>query len=159
MEVTETPPIRVQSITQKVPPQYIQPLNLRPTNKPTINHTIPTINLSADVTTDDISSACRDWGAFHVVNHGVDVKLLDEIRKNGLCFFQDLDMEEKMKYGCEAGSAASQGYGSKMLVDDVDGGNDGVLDWRDYFDHHTFPLSRRDPSRWPHFPTSYRSNL
>lgn len=88
------------------------------------------------------------------MNHGVDKKLLDEVRRNGLGFFEEMSMEEKMKYGCEAGSAASQGYGSKMLV--ADGGNDGVLDWRDYFDHHTFPLSRRDPSRWPHFPNSYR---
>lgn len=34
--------------------------------------------------------------------------------------------------------------------------DDGVLDWRDYFDHHTLPESRRNPSRWPHFPPSYR---
>lgn len=32
-----------------------------------------------------------------------------------------------------------------MLVTD----DDTVLDWRDYFDHHTLPLSRRNPSRWP----------
>lgn len=34
--------------------------------------------------------------------------------------------------------------------------DDTVLDWRDYFDHHTLPPSRRDPSRWPHFPADYR---
>ncbi|KAG4923511.1 hypothetical protein JHK87_049051 [Glycine soja] len=31
-----------------------------------------------------------------------------------------------------------------------------VLDWRDYFDHHTLPLSRRNPNRWPEFPADYR---
>ncbi|KAG4974976.1 hypothetical protein JHK87_031797 [Glycine soja] len=31
-----------------------------------------------------------------------------------------------------------------------------VLDWRDYFDHHTLPLSRRNPTRWPESPSDYR---
>ncbi|KAK4771229.1 hypothetical protein SAY87_031761 [Trapa incisa] len=34
--------------------------------------------------------------------------------------------------------------------------DDAMLDWRDYFDHHTLPLSRRNLSRWPHHPTGYR---
>lgn len=34
-----------------------------------------------------------------------------------------------------------------------------VLDWRDYFDHHTFPLSRRNPNRWPEFPSNYRESV
>ncbi|KAH7533647.1 hypothetical protein FEM48_Zijuj04G0153900 [Ziziphus jujuba var. spinosa] len=34
--------------------------------------------------------------------------------------------------------------------------DDSVLDWRDYFYRHTLSLSRRDPSRWPHFPADYR---
>ncbi|KAF7829589.1 putative 2-oxoglutarate-dependent dioxygenase ANS [Senna tora] len=41
--------------------------------------------------------------------------------------------EEKLRYAC-----------------------DSVLDWRDYFDHHTLPLSRRNPGRWPNFPSDYR---
>lgn len=39
-----------------------------------------------------------------------------------------------------------------MLVNN----DDTVLDWRDYFDHHTLPLSRRNPSRWPECPKDYR---
>jgi hypothetical protein len=31
-----------------------------------------------------------------------------------------------------------------------------VLDWRDYFDHHTLPESRRNPSHWPDFVPGYR---
>ena len=34
-----------------------------------------------------------------------------------------------------------------------------MLDWRDYFDHHTFPLSRRNPNRWPEFPSGYRETI
>lgn len=61
-------------------------------------------------------------------------------------------MEDKLRYSCNPNSPASEGYGSRMLV----ASNDTVLDWRDYFDHHTFPLSRRNPNRWPHFPSNYR---
>ncbi|KAF6144526.1 hypothetical protein GIB67_023972 [Kingdonia uniflora] len=60
-------------------------------------------------------------------------------------------MEEKLKYGCDGKVAASEGYGSRMLVRD-----DSVLDWRDYFDHHTLPVSRRNPSKWPEFSTNYK---
>lgn len=87
-----------------------------------------------------------------MINHGVPVSLLDEIRKAGCCFFEDLTVAEKLRYGCDSNSTASEGYGSRMLVES----DDAVLDWRDYFDHHTFPVSRRDSSRWPLFPSNYR---
>ncbi|CDP04127.1 unnamed protein product [Coffea canephora] len=61
-------------------------------------------------------------------------------------------MEQKLKYSCDPNSPASEGYGSRMLVAD----NDSVLDWRDYFDHHTLPLSRRNPAKWPHYQPHYR---
>nr|XP_043606359.1 jasmonate-induced oxygenase 4 [Erigeron canadensis] len=156
MEVTPMP-MRVQSISQKseLPHQYIQPPENRPTHRTiTTDHTIPTIDINSDMNIlhKEISEACTEWGAFHVINHGVPITLLDGIRKAGSSFFEDLSMEEKLRYGCDSSSPASEGYGSRMLVES----NDTVLDWRDYFDHHTFPLSRRNPSRWPHFPQNYR---
>ncbi|KAG9130823.1 hypothetical protein Leryth_016964 [Lithospermum erythrorhizon] len=60
-----------------------------------------------------------------------------------------------MEYSCQPNAPASQGYGSRMLATQSNQ-NNVVLDWRDYFDHHTLPLQRRDPSRWPHFPHHYR---
>lgn len=69
-----------------------------------------------------------------------------------MSFFEDLDLPDKLKYSCDPNSPASEGYGSRMLVES----NDTVLDWRDYFDHHTLPISRRDPSNWPEFPPNYR---
>ncbi|KAJ0431944.1 putative flavanone 3-dioxygenase [Helianthus annuus] len=163
MEAPSTP-ILVQSITQKstkpvVPPQYIQPPENRPNNphnQTPINHKIPTINLTGDQNPNtlrqEITRACKDWGTFHVINHGVPVNLLDEIRKVGSFFFEELPMGERIKYACDPNSPASEGYGSRMLV----ASDDAVLDWRDYFDHHTFPVSRRCSSRWPHVPDNYR---
>lgn len=171
MEVGGEPMVRVQALAEAglshVPPQYIQsPPNRPQLNTPssTSNHETvpPVIDLSEfDPTCRDsvrelIGRACREWGAFHVTNHGVPASLLDHVKTAGLTFFNHCPLPEKLKYSCDQTSFASQGYGSKMLLPDQNG---IVLDWRDYFDHHTFPLFRRDPSRWPHFPADYRDTV
>ncbi|CAN0924967.1 Jasmonate-induced oxygenase 1 [Linum grandiflorum] len=151
--------IRVQTISQankpEVPPQYIQP----PINRPNIDGNprsgdVPVIDLgTGDSVREAVGRACRDWGAFQVTNHGVPIQLLHDMRKVGLSFFNDCPMEDKLMYSCSLESAASEGYESKMLVDSDE--NHGVLNWRDYIDHHTLPLSRRNPSNWPHYPPNY----
>lgn len=151
--------LRVQLLAEKgntsVPSQYIQPQETRPQiENPNCNgSSIPVINLSSQMNLlDELSKACREWGAFQVINHKVPICLLDDMRSIGRSFFEDCNMEEKLKYSCDSSSPASEGYGSRMLVEE----NDTVLDWRDYFDHHTLPLSRRDPSHWPDSPADYR---
>ncbi|GMH06711.1 hypothetical protein Nepgr_008551 [Nepenthes gracilis] len=163
-------PVRVQSLAQNristVPPQYIQPPDNRPKSSSTAaastsshSRTIPLIDLlhfdhfHSQSIRREIGRACREWGAFHVINHGVPIRLLKDMRSVGLSFFNDCDIPEKLKYSCDPNFAASEGYGTRMLVNQSD---DTVLDWRDYFDHHTFPLSRRNPLRWPHYPPNYR---
>ncbi|KAK8985634.1 hypothetical protein V6N11_068882 [Hibiscus sabdariffa] len=156
--------VRVQILSQmgipEVPSQYIQPPDNRPkseTNSITglSCKNVPAIDLSCEKESvlAAIRDACREWGAFHVINHGVDTKLMDDLRRVCLSFFNDLPMEEKLIYACRPDFAASEGYGSCMLVSSE---NKTVLDWRDYFDHHTLPVSRRNPSSWPHFPPEYR---
>ncbi|KAK3227275.1 hypothetical protein Dsin_007137 [Dipteronia sinensis] len=154
---------RVQRLAEagigQVPPQYIQPLDQRPikpkSESPSLSppNNIPLIDLSkqSESIRCEIGRACREWGAFHVINHGVPLELLHQIRSVGRSFFEHCPMPEKLKYSCDSSSAASEGYGSKMLAND-----DSVLDWRDYFDHHTFPLARRNPSHWPESPPNYR---
>ncbi|KAK1563921.1 hypothetical protein Q3G72_035348 [Acer saccharum] len=154
---------RVQRLAEagirQVPPQYIQPLDQRPIKSksespsPSPPNNIPLIDLSkqSESIKCEIGQACREWGAFHVINHGVPLELLHQIRSVGRSFFEQCPMPEKLKYSCDSSSAASEGYGSKMLAND-----DSVLDWRDYFDHHTLPLSRRNPSNWPESPPNYR---
>lgn len=151
----------VQAIAQNgtVPGQFIQPKESRPICKTisSVTESIPSINLGdgdGDVgrVLEEMRRACREWGAFHVMNHGVRIELLDELRKVGKLFFEDSDATLKKEYSCDPNAPATEGYGSRMLVSS----NDVVLDWRDYFDHHTLPLSRRDPARWPHFPANYR---
>ncbi|KAK4402575.1 Anthocyanin synthase [Sesamum angolense] len=152
--------IRVQSLVQEgktvVPPQYVQPPETRPVHGKRNERDAPSppaIDLSSvDSVHEQLGRACREWGAFHVINHGVPVELLDEMRREGHSFFEDCTMDQKVSYACDPNSPASEGYGSRMLV----ASNDTVLDWRDYYDHHTLPLSRRNPSKWPHFSSNYR---
>lgn len=163
MEVAANQPIRVQSVAQaglsQVPHQFIQPPEQRPNCSPPSpsSNSVPVIDLFGfdpkyrDSVRDAVGRACSDWGAFHVTGHGIPVELLRHIKTLGLTFFNDSPISDKLKYACDPSSAASEGYGSRMLERD-----DTVLDWRDYFDHHTLPLSRRNPSRWPHFPADYR---
>ncbi|KAA3467693.1 putative 2-oxoglutarate/Fe(II)-dependent dioxygenase [Gossypium australe] len=156
--------VRVQILSQmgisEVPSQYIQPPKNRPESVTeniadlSCKH-VPAVDLSSEKESvlPAIREACREWGAFHVINHGVPTKLLDGLRRACLSFFNDFQMEDKLKYACNPDCAASEGYGSRLLVSSE---NETVLDWRDYFDHHTLPLSRRNPSAWPHFPPEYR---
>lgn len=157
-------PRRVQALVQSglshVPSQYIQPPeNQAEARRRRSDSGIPVVDLflfdsdRSDELRRQVRRLCQEWGAFQVINHGVPRRLLDEMRAVGVSFFNS-PMGEKLKYSCDASGAATEGYGSRMLTKD-----DGILDWRDYFDHHTFPLSRRNPSRWPQSPKNYRSDL
>ncbi|KAL7183814.1 hypothetical protein ACSBR2_026065 [Camellia fascicularis] len=68
----------------------------------------------------ELDQACKDWGAFHVTNHGVPIQLLNEMRRVGVLFFEECPMAEKIKYSCDSTSFASECYGSRMLVSSND---------------------------------------
>jgi isopenicillin N synthase-like dioxygenase len=156
METAST--ARVQALAEAsvphLPAQYVQP----PEHRPAISSShraaavsVPVVDLSSASAADAVRAACADWGAFYVVGHGVPVELLDAVCGAGLAFFRS-PMEDKLRFACDpARGAAAEGYGSRMLAND-----DTVLDWRDYFDHHTLPESRRNPSHWPDFVPGYR---
>ncbi|KAG0449341.1 hypothetical protein HPP92_027381 [Vanilla planifolia] len=116
-----------------------------------VSGSIPVLDLQSSANSlPQLSRIYSEWGVFQVVNHGVPSTLLEEMKEVGLRFFRS-PMEFKLRYACDPGSAASEGYGSRMLSKE-----EGVLDWRDYFDHHTLPEFRRNPSVWPDFPENYR---
>ncbi|OMO74918.1 Oxoglutarate/iron-dependent dioxygenase [Corchorus capsularis] len=84
--------VRVQILSQagisEVPSQYVQPPENRPT--PITNsiislscNNVPAIDLSQDKESiiEAIQEACREWGAFHVINHGVPTKLMDDLKR------------------------------------------------------------------------------
>ena len=72
---------------------------------------LPVIDLSgaASVVAEEIGLACRDWGAFVAVGHGIDPALLDEAIKAGHAFF-DLPAATKEKYNLTRNGARWRGY-------------------------------------------------
>ncbi|KAE8099195.1 hypothetical protein FH972_017197 [Carpinus fangiana] len=166
------PVVRVQSLSESgisaIPARYIKP----PSDRPSRNNTaatpttknfeatpinIPIINLQ-NLFSDDqslceetlglISQACREWGFFQVVNHGVSHELMRRVREVWREFFH-LPIEAKQEY---ANSPSTyEGYGSRLGVE-----KGAILDWSDYFFLHYMPQSLRNENKWPALPPSCR---
>ncbi|KAG5003151.1 hypothetical protein JHK86_027290 [Glycine max] len=62
-----------------------------------------------DAELDKLFTACKDWGFFQVVNHGVSSQLREKLKLEIEKFFK-LPIEEKKKYQIRAGDV--QGYGT-----------------------------------------------
>ncbi|KAG9146240.1 hypothetical protein Leryth_007947 [Lithospermum erythrorhizon] len=165
------PIVRVQSLSEscenKIPNRYVKPPTERP-SETTTSHlhdvNIPLIDLksiSSDIdgggsdcdeewrsTLEKVSEACREWGFFQVVNHGVRPELMDRAREVWREFFHQ-PMEVKQGY---ANSPKTyEGYGSRLGVE-----KGAVLDWSDYYFLHYLPSSLKDHNKWPALPTSLR---
>lgn len=156
------PIIRVQSLSEiglsMIPDRYVKPLSDRPSSNQPENGgngdaNIPIIDLTgltddetelSRSTMDQISSACKDWGFFQVVNHGVSPGLMDQARETWRSFFH-LPMEIKQAY---ANSPKTyEGYGSRLGIE-----KGAILDWSDYYYLHYLPLTLKDYNKWPGSP-------
>jgi hypothetical protein len=162
------PVVRVQSLSESgaatIPDRYVKPEAERPattalaaaappegaTTEATIG--IPVVDLSSPgdpATARAVSEACREWGFFQAVNHGVPAELLRRARGVWRGFFRQ-PMEVKQRY---ANSPATyEGYGSRLGVE-----KGAVLDWGDYYFLHVRPPHLFDPDKWPHLPPELRS--
>ncbi|KAG0452430.1 hypothetical protein HPP92_025094 [Vanilla planifolia] len=153
------PIIRVQSLSESgassIPKRYVKPPAERPgqvisPNEGTHGSNVPVIDIrslvnesnpSDEATLRAISQACRDWGFFQVVNHGVSAEMMATMRDSWNEFFR-MPMAEKQRY---ANSPATfEGYGSRLGVQ-----NGAILDWGDYFFLQLFPESIRCKEKWP----------
>ncbi|XP_010528915.1 PREDICTED: protein SRG1 [Tarenaya hassleriana] len=160
------PVVSVHALSQTgittVPDRYVKPANQRPvmrTNPFDDELDIPVVDLSDLWSTDHdpsrrietlrrVGNACREWGFFQAVNHGVSHALLGCVRESWREFF-GLPAEEKRRF---ANSPATyEGYGSRLGVD-----KGAVLDWSDYFFLHHTPSSLMNPSKWPSQPPRIR---
>ncbi|KAJ0732539.1 putative flavonol synthase [Helianthus annuus] len=124
------PVVRVQSLSENgesiIPERYIKP----PSDRPTLNNSslsdinIPLVDLSGltdgdltvrESTKNQISIACREWGFFQVINHGLKAELVDGVREIWREFFHE-PMEVKQKYANLP--LTYEGYGSRELVEE-----------------------------------------
>ncbi|KAF6147036.1 hypothetical protein GIB67_036755 [Kingdonia uniflora] len=105
------PITRVQSLSDSgspaIPDRYVKPLSERPSLSSGANPTnIPVIDLGGLVgheaklralTLKNISLACREWGFFQVINHGVSLDLIHQAREVWRQFFH-LPIDKKQVY-------------------------------------------------------------
>ncbi|XP_057750630.1 oxoglutarate-dependent flavonoid 7-O-demethylase 1-like [Arachis stenosperma] len=95
--------------------------------------------------------ACKDWGFFQLINHGVDTSLLENVKKGAQDFFNQ-PVEEKRRFGQIDGDV--QGYGQAFVVSD-----EQKLDWADMFFMFTLPHQIRKPHLFPKIPLPFRDYL
>ncbi|WVZ54987.1 hypothetical protein U9M48_005709 [Paspalum notatum var. saurae] len=142
-----------------VPQQYIKPPSERPSGSitsmdPDLN--IPIIDLACfsdiperrKVVQEAIGEACKNWGFFQVVNHGVDIDSVERMRGAWGEFF-DLPMEEKKLY--ENSPVTYEGYGSRLGVE-----KGAILDWNDYYFLNLLPNDMKNLEKWPQMPCNLR---
>ncbi|CAL4989921.1 unnamed protein product [Urochloa decumbens] len=155
------PIVRVQTLSnfgvRTVPQQYIKPPPERPNCSVTTmndpNHSIPIIDIACfsqhrQVVLEAVGDACKNWGFFQVVNHGVDHDAVKRMRGAWREFF-DLPMEEKILY---ANSPETyEGYGSRLGVE-----KDAILDWSDYYFLNLLPSDLKNLEKWPKMPCHLR---
>ncbi|KAF5736571.1 flavonol synthase/flavanone 3-hydroxylase [Tripterygium wilfordii] len=159
------PIVRVQSLSESgicsIPDRYIKPATMRALNDPCIDEeedehvSIPIIDMSGldddarrATTLIQISIACREWGFFQIVNHGVSPELMDRTRETWRDFFH-LPMEIKQDYANTP--KTYEGYGSRLGVQ-----KGAILDWSDYYFLHFLPLCLKDYNKWPALPSRCR---
>ncbi|OEL13407.1 Protein SRG1 [Dichanthelium oligosanthes] len=169
MQEWPEPIVRVQALAESglsaIPRCYIKPPCDRPVAPPAAaaqeekkelsDVSIPVIDLGelladrgavglGDVT-EAVAAACREWGFFQVVNHGVRPELMRAAREAWRGFFRR-PLAEKQSY---ANSPRTyEGYGSRLGVQ-----KGAVLDWGDYFFLHLTPEAAKSPAKfWPANP-------
>ncbi|KAI3877185.1 hypothetical protein MKW92_020741 [Papaver armeniacum] len=151
-----------QSLVE-VPPRYIRTDENPLTNiscTPMIDQAVPIVDLQsllspepiiADLELGKLHSACKEWGFFQVVNHGVDRLLLEKVKSETEGFF-NLPMDEKKNFWQEEGD--SEGFGQMFVLSE-----DQKLDWGDMFFLRTLPQHRRKPSLFPKLPLLLRETI
>jgi len=175
MQEWPEPIVRVQALAESglsvIPRCYVKPPCDRPTVAPapaavqetneTSDISIPVVDLGElllagavgvgglgnAVVTEAVAAACREWGFFQVVNHGVRPELMRAAREAWRGFFRR-PLAEKQRY---ANSPRTyEGYGSRLGVQ-----KGAVLDWGDYFFLHLAPEAARSTAKfWPANPSN-----
>ncbi|KAK7401738.1 hypothetical protein VNO78_13450 [Psophocarpus tetragonolobus] len=146
-----------------VPERYIQPqpqhedmLLISEGDHSTLH--IPVIDMhkllspqSAISELDKLHFACKQWGFFQLLNHGVNSSLVEKVKLEIQDFF-NLPMSEKKKLWQSA--QHMEGFGQAFVVSE-----EQKLDWADLFYMTTLPKHLRMPHLFPQLPLPFRDTL
>ncbi|WJX63287.1 hypothetical protein P8452_48194 [Trifolium repens] len=100
---------------------------------------------------DKLDHACKEWGFFQLINHGVNHSLVENIKKLVQEFF-NLPAEEKKVFWQKPGDM--EGFGQMFVVSE-----EQKLEWADMFYILTLPSCIRNPHLFPSIPQQFRENL
>ncbi|KAK7307012.1 hypothetical protein VNO77_39698 [Canavalia gladiata] len=100
---------------------------------------------------DKLHHACKQWGFFQLMNHGVNPSLLECMKKDVQEFF-NLPIEKKKEFWQKPGEM--EGFGQMFVVSE-----EHKLEWADLFYIHTLPSCTRNPHLFPNIPQPLRDNL
>ncbi|CAJ2648258.1 unnamed protein product [Trifolium pratense] len=141
----------------EVPEKYLQP-NQDPivVSNTTSLQQVPIIDLSKLLSEDTnelekLDLACKEWGFFQLINHGVNPSLIENV-KIGVKEFLTLPVEEKKKLWQTPNDI--EGFGQLFVASE-----DQKLEWADLFFIATLPSYARNPRLFPNIPQPFRENL
>ncbi|PON54609.1 Oxoglutarate/iron-dependent dioxygenase [Parasponia andersonii] len=106
---------------------------------------------SADSELQKLHSACREWGFFQVVHHGISTSLLEKFRTEVKNFFK-LPYEEKKILWQQPDN--HEGFGQLFVVSE-----EQKLDWSDMFYITTLPINLRISQLFKKLPSELRDTL
>ncbi|KAL4297143.1 hypothetical protein GQ457_12G024310 [Hibiscus cannabinus] len=149
----------VQELAKKplkhVPPQYVR----TDEDSPIVSHT----NLSSQVSVIDMEKlssgdeleqlhyACKEWGFFQLINHGVSSSLVERMKMEVQELF-NLPMEEKKKLWQKPDEI--EGFGHAFVMSE-----EQKLNWGDRFYMMTLPTYLRKSHLLSNLPPAFRETL
>ncbi|XXG61679.1 hypothetical protein AAC387_Pa05g0226 [Persea americana] len=95
-----------------------------------------------------LHSACKKWGFFQLVNHGVSSSLVEGMKSEMQDFFK-LPLEEKKRFWQNTEDV--EGFGQAFVVSE-----EQKLDWGDMFFLTTLPHHMRKHRLFDHLTPSFR---
>ncbi|XP_054799824.1 protein DOWNY MILDEW RESISTANCE 6-like [Prosopis cineraria] len=138
-----------------LPPGYVRPESERPRlSQVSACQDVPLIDLSSPDRSQIVrlvGQACKSFGFFQVINHGVDLEAVKKMSEVAYEFFR-LPVEEKMKLYSEDPSKTVR------LSTSFNVNKEKVHNWRDYLRLHCYPLHTYVP-HWPSNPPSFKETV
>uniref|UniRef100_A0A0D9XCT4 Fe2OG dioxygenase domain-containing protein n=1 Tax=Leersia perrieri TaxID=77586 RepID=A0A0D9XCT4_9ORYZ len=98
-----------------------------------------------------LGSACRDWGFFQLINHGVDEVVIEQMKGNTLQFFE-LPLEDKNSVAARPYSIEGFGHHFNRLSTDK-------LEWAESMLLNLQPTNERKIEFWPSKPPTFRDSI
>nr|GEZ37186.1 protein SRG1-like [Tanacetum cinerariifolium] len=128
-------------------PIFVSGLSATQTEVPIIDMQRLLSEESANSELERLHIACKDWGFFQMINHGVSCSLIEKVKEEIQGFF-DLPMGDKKKFWQEAGDL--EGFGQAYVISE-----EQKLDWADAFYLVTLPHHLRKPHLLPKLPLPF----